>query len=54
MSDDLRQAVEYAAWWTRRAASLASTEADAPLSVRRDLKAARPLLDVAERDLAAA
>jgi len=29
VSDDLRQAVEYAAWWTRKALDLAAGEPDA-------------------------
>ena len=52
MSATFQQAVEHAAWWTRYAIDRAPEDPDIPISVRRDLKSARPLLDLAERTLA--
>jgi len=40
VSDDLRQAVEYAAWWTRKALDLAAGERDAHPGLEGHLTAA--------------
>ena len=49
MSDDLRQAVEYAAWWTRKALDLAAGERDAHPGLEGHLTAADVQHRAAER-----